>query len=274
MNTSLKTFCLALIVSGLSLSAQAQVKFKLTRSDAGTYTVSLVPDKALADRQAITGTMQVTMKVKATEGFVLGSIKSLQPEVDWDKGTVIKSPDGASDYDYVSVALQSMATRQFSYATGKEVPLFTFQNVGEEAASVQLIDNNKDPLVLTKGNKFNVQNHISVLGFGRTNAYTGNLADDTPGNKKVGLKQVYPNPAKDRVTVTWVNYLNGFEGQIALLVADAGTGKIVSQETSYMRSGSNSKELSVEQLPVGQYIIYLERGGIRLGPGQKMLIAR
>ncbi|PRY27028.1 hypothetical protein CLV58_13530 [Spirosoma oryzae] len=274
MNTSLKTFCLALIVSGFGLSAQAQVKFKLTRSDASTYTVSLVSDKSLAAQQAITGTMQVSMRVKAADGFVLGAIKSLQPSVEWDKGTVIKSPDGSTDYDYVSVALQSMATRQLAYAAGQEIPLFSFQNTGTDAAEVQLIDNNTDPLVLDKGSKFNVQNHISVLGFGRTNAYAGNLKDEAPSSQKVGLRQVYPNPAKDRVTVTWANYLNGFEGQVTLLIADAGTGRTVSQENAYMRSGSNTKELSVEQLPAGQYIIYLERGGVRLGSGQKLLIAR
>lgn len=274
MNKSLKTFCLALIVSSFGLSAQAQVKFKLTRSDATTYTVSLVSEKSLTDQKAITGTMQVSMRTKASEGFVLGAVKSLQPNVDWDKGTVIKSPDGSADYDYISVALQSMATRQLAYSAGAEVPLFTFQNIGTEAADLQLIDNSKDPLVLAKGNKFNVQNHISVLGFGRINAYAGNLADEAPSSQKVGLRQVYPNPAKDRVTVTWVNYLNDFEGQVTLLVAEAGSGKTVRQETAYMRSGTNAKELSVDQLPSGQYIVYLERGGIRLGPGQKMLIAR
>ncbi len=273
-NSLLKKLVFGLVLANACLTAQAQVKFKLTRTDNETYVVSMVPQQTVADRVAITGTMQVSMKIKATEGFELGSITSLQPDVVWDKGSLIKSPDGARDYDYLSVALQSMATRGLTYHQGQEVPLFSFRNAGQPISSIQLIDNKADSLVKAKANRFNVQNHISVLGYGQKNAYVGNLADDAPSSQKVGLRQVYPNPARDRTTVTWVNYLDGFDGQITLLVADANTGKVVSQESAYMRSGSNTKEISVEQLPAGHYLIYLERDGIRLGSGQKMLVAR
>ncbi|PRY29741.1 putative secreted protein (Por secretion system target) [Spirosoma oryzae] len=264
---------LGLAIANTYFTAQAQVKFKLTRADEETYIVSMVPQQTVADRGSITGTMQVSMKIRAAEGFELGAITSLQPDVAWDKGTLIKSPDGARDYDYLSVALQTMATRGLAYEKGKEVPLFSFRNVGQPISSIQLLDNSTDPLLKAATNRFNVQNHISVLGYGQKNAYVGNLADENPGSQKVGLRQIYPNPAKDRATVTWVNYLDGFEGQVTLLIADA-TGKVVSQETAYMRSGSSAKEITVEQLPVGHYMVYLERGGVRLGVGQKMLIAR
>ncbi len=274
----MKKVFLGRLVLGLAIvstyfTAQAQVKFKLTRADEETYIVSMVPQQTVADRGSITGTMQVSMKIRAAEGFELGAITSLQPDVAWDKGTLIKSPDGARDYDYLSVALQTMATRGLAYEKGKEVPLFSFRNVGQPISSIQLLDNSTDPLLKASTNRFNVQNHISVLGYGQKNAYVGNLADENPGSQKVGLRQIYPNPAKDRATVTWVNYLDGFEGQVTLLIADA-TGKVVSQETAYMRSGSSAKEITVEQLPAGHYMVYLERGGVRLGVGQKMLIAR
>lgn len=273
-NSSFKKLVLGFALASVYSATQAQVKFKLTRTDNETYVVSMVPQQTVADRTSITGTMQVSMKIRAAEGFELGSITSLQSGVTWDKGTMIKSPDGARDYDYLSVALQSMATRGLAYQEGKEVPLFSFRNAGQAVSTIQLIDNEADPLVKAVANRFNVQNHISVLGYGQKNAYVGNLADDSPASQKIGLRRLFPNPANDHVTVQWTNYRQGEEGEVELAISESGTGRVVSREKTYMRAGSNETVVQVGQLPEGSYTINLEKAGLHLGSGLKLLITR
>ena len=274
MKIPFKKFGFVLTLASVSLVAQAQVKFKLTRTDDATYTVSMVAQQTVPDRLAITGTMQVSMKIKASEGFELGGITSLLPSVEWDKGTLIKSPEGARDFDYLSIALQSMATRGLAYKADEEVALFSFHNVGNPVSSIQLLENDSDPLVKSITNRFNVQNHISVLGFGQKNAYTGNLADDSPTSLKIGLRRLFPNPANNQVTVQWSNFINGFEGEVELAIVDAGTGRVQTRHKAYMNAGNNETSIPVAQLPEGHYLIQLEKGGRQVGQGLKLLIAR
>lgn len=263
-----------LLLACLSPVVRAQVKFKLSRSGPSLYKVSLVADKSLTSRQAITGTMQVSLKVKSSEGFTLSDIVSLQPEVEWDNGAVLKSPDGARDYDYISLAMRSIGTKTIQYEAGVEIPLFTFRNSGMPVTSVQLLDNEADPLVKAQRNRFNVRNHISVLGFGPINAYTGNIRDDSPTGQQVSLRQLFPNPATTRVTVIWDNYLNGYEGDVKLGVSESGNGRVMLKQTEFMRQGSNKAELNVTELPTGVYLVHLEKEGERIGESLKLLIIR
>jgi len=269
-----KILFVALLLSGLSPVVRAQVKFKLSRSGPALYKVSLVADKSLTSRQAITGTMQVSLKVKSSEGFTLSDIVSLQPDVEWDNGSVVKSPDGARDYDYISLAMRSIGTKVLPYEAGLEVPLFTFRTSGVPVASVQLIDNESDPLVKTRQNRFNVRNHISVLGFGPINAYTGNIRDDSKTSQQVILRQLFPNPATTRVTVIWDNYLNGYEGEVKLGISESGNGREVLKQTEFMRQGSNKADLNVTELSTGVYLVHLEKEGERIGESLKLLIVR
>ncbi len=263
-----------LMLACLSPVVQAQVKFKLSRSGPALYRVSLVADKSLTSRQAITGTMQVSLKVKSSEGFALADIVSLQPEVEWDNGSVMKSPDGARDYDYVSVAMRSIGTKSLQYEAGVEIPLFTFRNGGSPVSTVQLLENDSDPLVKAYQNRYNVRNHISVLGFGPINAYTGNLPDDSPTGQQVSLRQLFPNPATTRVTVIWDNYLNGYEGEVKLGVSESGNGREVLKQNEFMHQGSNKAELNVTELSTGVYLVHLEKEGERIGAALKLLIVR
>lgn len=267
-----KTLCVAALLALLSPVAQAQVKFKLSRTGPSLYQVSLVPEKSLTERQAITSTMQVSMKVKTTAGFTLTDITSLQPDIEWDKGTVIKSPDGARDFDFISIALRSMATRSLAYESGREVPLFTFRNAGTPAAEVSLLENNSEPLVKAVQNRFNVKNHISVFGYGQINAYTGNLRDDAPTSQRVGLRQLYPNPATTRVTVVWDNFLNGYEGEVKIGVSESGNGRLMMLQTEFMRQGTNKADLNVSELTTGVYLVHLEKEGEKIGEALKLLI--
>ncbi len=274
MKTALKTLCLAALLAGISTGVQAQVKFKLSRTGPVTYQVSMVPEKSLTDRMAVVGTMQVTFKVASTAHFELADINSMQSDVEWDAGSVLKSPDGARTFDYISVALKSMGTKSFAFETGREVPLFTFRNAGNAASEVALLENDTEALVKAVQNRYNVRNHISVLGFGNVNAYTGNLRDDSPVGQRAGLRSVYPNPASSVVTVTYDNYLNGFEGEVKLEVADSGTGRAVMGKNEYMRQGTNTTKLDVGELTPGVYLIHLRQQGKQLGETLKLLVVR
>jgi Secretion system C-terminal sorting domain len=274
MKKQLAIASLSLLLTGMGLSAAAQVKFKVSRQTNDTYLVSMVPQQSLANNVSILGTVQVTVKMKASEGFDLAAVQSQQAGIEWDNGTLLKSPDGARDYDYLSVALKNMGARGLAFKAGEEVPLFTFRNGGNAVSEVQLVDNKVDGSLLAKQNQFNILNHISVLGYGRKNAYEGNLQSENTMTDKVGLRQIYPNPANDRITVTWDNYVNGYEGEVKLAIVDAASGRVMSRESAYMRAGANSKELNVEALNAGAFLINLEKDGAKLGTGMKFLIAR
>lgn len=263
-----------LLLASLAPVVQAQVKFKLSRSGVSLYKVSLVADKSLTSRQSITGTIQVSLKMKSSDGFILSDIVSLQPEVEWDNGAVLKSPDGARDYDYLSVAMRSIGTKTIRYEAGVEIPLFTFRNSGSPVSTVHLLENDSDPLVKARQNRYNVRNHISVLGFGSINAYTGNVGDDAPTGQQVSLRQLFPNPATTQVTVVWDNYLNGYEGQVKLGVSESGNGREVLKQTEFMRQGSNKAELNVTELSTGVYLVHLEKEGERIGAALKLFIVR
>lgn len=263
-----------LVLACMLPDVRAQVKFKLTRSGPALYTVSMVAEKSLTSRQAVTGTMQVSLKVKSSEGFVLADIVSLQPDVEWDNGSVLKSPDGARDYDYISLAMRSIATKSLPYEAGREVPLFTFRNSGTPVSSVQLLNNATEPLVKARQNRFNVRNQISVLGFGPINAYTGNLGDISPASQQLIIKQLFPNPATNRVTLVWDNYINGYEGEVKVGVSESGNGREVMKQTEFMRQGSNKADLDVTKLNTGVYLVHIEKEGERLSKSLKLLIVR
>jgi hypothetical protein len=266
----------ALLMAGLATTAEAQVKFKLSRLSATTYQVSMVPEQTLTERQAIVSTMQVSLKLNSDEAFVLADLKSANDEVLWDNGAVLRSPDGAAEKDYVFVGLKSMATRAFSFEKGVEVPLFTFRNGNTEkpATEIQLVDNEREPLSKLSYNHYNVGNHISVLGYGMQNAWRGNLvATDVPA-ALLSLQTVFPNPARDEVTVAWDNYLNGTTGAVTLTVSDSGSGRTHLSQSEQQQQGRNTTKLNVSTLDAGIYLIHLERDGKRHGEALKLLIAR
>jgi Secretion system C-terminal sorting domain len=268
------TLLLGLTLIGTTTLAEAQVRFKLSQPTAGQYQVSLVPDKTLSGREAITGTMQVTLRVKAADKFVLANVESAIEGVDWDKGASLHSPDGAAEFDYISVALRSIATRDIGYEAGKEVVLFRFTNAGDATARPALLDNGTDPLVTFQRNRFNVQNHISVLGYGRTNAYLGNLGDDLATGPVIGIQSIFPNPASTKTTVTYRNEVENRVGEVSFALIEAATGRVVQREGAALKLGLNQTELTVDQLSGGTYMIQMEQAGAKLGAAAKLLIVR
>jgi Secretion system C-terminal sorting domain len=265
----------ALLMAGVATTAEAQVKFKLSRLSANQYRISMVPEQSLAARQAITSTMQVSLKIDAASGFQLADITSLNPEAEWDKGGLLRSPEGARAYDYLFVGLKSMATRAFAFEQGKEIPLFTFRNAAETPASeVVLLDNATEVLIKNPRNPYNVGNHISVLGFGIDNAWRGNLAAVNEPGTLMGLRSVFPNPASEELTVEWDNYDANAVGEVQLGLTDSGAGRTLQQQTERQQQGRNRATMNVSTLTAGSYLLHLEHNGTRLGDALKVLIVR
>ncbi len=271
---TINVMLLGLALVGSAVATQAQVRFKLNQVNADTYQVSLVADKTLAASDAITGTMQVTLKVKASDSFVLANVRSALTDVEWDKGTNLRGPDGAADFDYVSIALRSVGTNGITYAAGKETVLFTFTNAGNTTARPALLENNTDPLVSFQRNKFNIQNHISVLGYGRVNAYSGNLSDVASLSSSIQIQSVFPNPASTKTTVTYENQLENRVGEVSFALIEAATGRVVQRTGAFMQIGVNQTELLVGQLSTGTYVIQMEQAGAKLGETAKLLVTR
>lgn len=222
------------------------------------------------------GTMQVTVKAPSSAGFILSDLRTSIETVEWDKGTIVRNPDGASDHDYISIALKSMGTRDISFEAGKEVKLFTFRNAASTSdVNIQLIDNNKDPLVKFSRNKYNVGNHISVFGYGGINAYTGNsmAVSSQEYTSHLRVTKVFPNPTTDKAIVSWQNLLQTNRQEIVLVVTNAATGRDLSMQAVTNEIGEQSRELSFgDQLP-GVYFIDLQVDGIRSGKAIKLLVA-
>lgn len=268
----------AICLLGLGAAdAQAQVKFKLTqKEDQKTYVVSMVSEESLNSIKSTTGTGQVTVRVKSEKGFVLSNLQSVDKNAQWDNGATLQSPEGSLDYDYISFNLKDMGTRAIKYTKDKEVELFTFQNNGSgENTQIELIDNEKDPLVAFAKSEFNVRNHLSVLGFGHRNAYTGNLSDpSTDIAKKLHIQKVFPNPAVNETTVQWENLLEDASGDIYLSIVDARTSREISKKKVESRAGKLSIELALNGMREGNYLVYIVKDEVRVGDAQKLIVIK
>lgn len=278
MNNLTKSTVIALLV-GATLTAKAQVKFKITRKDdLKTYVVSMLPEQTLKGAKNIIGTAQVTLRVKSDKEFILNNLKSSNSDADWQTGAAMKSPDGASDYDYVSINLKSVGSKAFTFIEGQEVELFSFQNAGEQLdASVELIDNQNDELIKARGSEFNVRNHISVLGYGHRNAYSGNavsLLNPEDIAKKLRIQKVFPNPAVETTTVVWENLLDETAGDLFLTVIDSRSSRELLRKKVKMGAGEFSINLSLEDITEGSYLIHIEKDGLRIGSAQKLMVVK
>ncbi len=258
----------------VSASANAQIKFKVERiASLDHYVVSFIPEKAIADRLSIIGTAQVTVRVKSDENFSLANVESLVKDVEWDKGSVLRRPDGASGYDYISFGLKTYGTKAVKFEAGKEIAMFSFKNGNSNPSEVTLVDNSSDELGKFAKSEFNIKNHISVLGYGQINAYAGNMMAAKSAEKLI-IQSLYPNPAADKTTVSWVNLSDETTGDVFLSIVDATTGREVLREKSATKAGEFRTSLNVEGLNVGNYLVFIERDGARVGKAQKLSVMK
>lgn len=269
-------FATVALVAG-ALGAEAQVKYKLTRSeDLRSYSVSMIPEKSLKGNESIVGTMQITMKTKAENQFVVGRITSHVADAEWENASILRSPRGAEEFDYISINLRSMGSRAFDFREGREIKLFTIENVGNDAEAVLTLIENNDELIKNGKGEFNIKNHISVLGYGRRNAYNGNASINLMEElvNKIKIQKIYPNPAVgEEVTIEWQNLDESQKGELMIVVSDAN-GRELLRKPSKMAMGQQSLKLPVGDLEEGTYLVGLMKDGLKLGNVQKLHVSK
>lgn len=174
---SKKVFCKISLLFFLMLfalpSVRSQVQFKVELlSDNVTYRVSMLPSVTWAPPLNITSTALVSMKVP-TGGFSAANVTSLIPGTFWASNSQYSAPVEAPGFDYISFGLTSIGTDDFTYESGVEVALFTFQNNGTCTGPLEIIEMD-DPFYPPNSLNANVTNQLTTIGSGNgSNAFTG-----------------------------------------------------------------------------------------------------
>jgi hypothetical protein len=269
-------FATVALVAG-ALSAEAQVKYRISRSeDFRSYTVSMIPEKSLKGNESIVGTMQITMKTKAESQFAIGRITSHIADAEWENASILRSPKGGEEFDYVSINLRSMGSRAFDFKEGSEIKLFTIENVGNDDQTALALIENDDNLIKNGKGEYNVKNHISVLGYGRRNAYNGNAPIDLMEElvNKIKIQKIYPNPAVgEEVTVEWQNLDETQKGELLVVISDANGRELLRKPTK-LAMGQQSLRVAVGELEEGTYLVGLMKDGVKLGNVQKLHVSK
>lgn len=259
----------------LQFDSFSQIKFKLERLDLTNYRLSLVCQKSLSSSESITGTMQVSLRAASSDGFIMDQPISVNPEVKWSIGTILKSPKENPDYDYFAVTLSTMGIKDFLYQEGVDIPLFTFKNIGSNTkASIHLIENETDQLATDTGSSFNIRNHISIIGYGYKNAYLGNIESNAENALPLlrGIK-LSPNPANTYTRVEWQNLIEHEKGvQVALSIVNVQNGVEIDRKLVDSGLGEFSQELDLSNYTIGNYLVYLLRNGLRTGNALKLQV--
>lgn len=198
----------------LTSAATAQVKYKLTRMpDNATYMVSLVSEATWLFPQNVTTTAQVSLRLPNNTHFIAGRITSLVPDTRWIDNSYLEKPTGDANSNYILISQQNVGTKALTFEAGKELPLFTFQNIGTTCfGSVELADNNSEAVKSVVANGLNVGQHISTLGAGGE-AYTGNIdggkvlcqgtTSTLDADAPLSITRGFPIPASTDLTIEW-----------------------------------------------------------------------
>ncbi|MAT55810.1 MAG: hypothetical protein CMN32_15135 [Saprospirales bacterium] len=260
----MKRFSILLAAVMLTLSATAQVKFKLSYDQSyDRYTVSVVPMDNYSHPQNITGTGQVTIKVP-TNKFDPVDIVSHLVGMEWEANARNNTPDEAPDFDYISFGLIIQGVAYPEYEKDKELPLFSFRNAYGCTGKIYLVDNNADPFMPPNSENANIGNTLTILGAGG-DAYAGNAnggicdcAEDpnnpTATEEELSFRgfRVYPNPVSDfaNLEINW----DGKTTDAMLNILDA-QGRVVQSTPISIVDGENRQRIDASQLVPGNYWI-------------------
>jgi hypothetical protein len=262
------------------LSTHAQVNFKLTRQvDRQTYIVSMVSEQTYEGNQNITGTAQVTLKIGQASDFLIREVTSLQPQTNWVHNATITKHPLSPDYIYVSFGMQTMAHNQFKYKNGEEIFLFSFRNDGDTKANVSLLNNEQDIMAQSsQKTKYNIKNYVSILGHGPGNAYLKNveavvMSPEDAMRTYMKIQNLYPNPASDKVIISWDNQLEDAERvqTLDLLIFNIAGLQVMRKPVS-TNYGKQSQEIEFNSLKPGAYFFKLQRDEKYSTNTQKLMV--
>lgn len=261
------TLC-AFVLLLFSFSLDAQVKFKL-RFDFQTerYVVSVIPMATYVYPNNITGTGQVTIKVPTNKFFPVDIVSYLQG-MEWDANSRNNAPSEAPDFDYISFGLAIQGIAYPEYLAGVELPLFSFENAYGCIGNIYLVDNITDPFMPPNSLNANIGNTLTIMGAGGdafagvegplTCSCDGNATTDTKEKLALEAHRIFPNPAIDFTTVE-INW-TGESTEAFLQIVDAAGKKVLIRELTLV-NGGNTEKLLLNNLPAGNYWVYLTGAG-------------
>lgn len=253
---------LAFIFCFMSSASFAQVQFKLDyNSKQDRYIVSVVPDMTYEAPKNITGTGQISIKVP-TGKFDVIDIESLHPLMMWEANSRNDSPIEASDWDFISFGLITHGAPQIDYQKGVEIPLVSFRNAQGCTGEILLVDNSTEAFMPPNSQQANIGNQLTIFGAGG-NAYIKNIGNGSANCGNYALTntndilatakvEIYPNPAKEKLNVTFDWQLDRAETTLNIMDAQ---GKVVMAKQFSIKKGFNEMNLNVSLLPQGAYMI-------------------
>ena len=264
----MKKLILSLIASAALTSAiTAQVKFKLTRmNDNQSYMVSMVSDATWMFPQNVTTTAQVSLRLPSNAHFIAGDITSLVPETRWVDNSYLEKPVGDASSNYILFGLQNIGTPAFSYEAGKELPLFTFRNIGTTCfGSIELTDNSLETTNAVVLGGYNIGQHIGTVG-AQGEAFTSNMANSrvvcqgtTTGaqdlDAPLSISKGFPIPASTDLTVEW--QLNNPKLENLKLEVTNAVGQVVETKALAQGTGLQTTKFEVKDWAEGVYFFRL-----------------
>jgi hypothetical protein len=264
----MKKIILSLIVFATFSSVNAQIQYKLTRlPDNITYMVSLVPQATWSFPQNVVTTAQVTVRVPVNSRFIAGRISSLVPTTQWMDNAYLEHPVGDVTHNYITFNLQSIGTKAFTFETGRELPLFTFQNIGTSCfGTMELVDNLSVTTKAVIAGGYNIGQHIGTLGAGGeaflNNVNIGVNCENGTKNQDLNaaifkISKLYPVPAQSELQVEW--QADDKMTENVYLVVHNVLGEVV-----FKQLVKNTKTLQINKIDVskwtdGMYTLQLQR---------------
>jgi hypothetical protein len=264
----MKKLILSLIASAALTSAvTAQVKYKLTRlPDNATYMVSMMSDATWMFPQNVTTTAQVSLRLPSNSHFIAGHITSLVPETRWIDNSYLERPVGDANANYILFGLQNIGTQAFTFESGREVPLFTFQNIGTTCfGSIELTDNSKSETNAVVAGGYNIGQHIATLG-AQGEAFTGNVEGSrvvcqgtstgtTDLEGPLSISKGFPIPASTDLTVEC--QINNAKLENLKLEVTNALGETMATKDLKATSGIQQSKFDVSNWAEGVYFFRL-----------------
>jgi hypothetical protein len=272
---NLKQYIIMSAFAGLSLSAKAQVQFKIERmGESNNFMVSAVASETFDNPKNMVSTAQVTLTVP-TGDFEMDKIVNLYPDAKWRVNGRTNAPRENNKLDYLYFGLENFGTSAFRFTKGKETPLFLIQAKTCNSA-LTLMDNEKDAFRFPNSERINVGNQMTILGAGGDafkGVTTGKNEASCVKNKTNTLDKstlrIAPNITNGGIIKAefFLTEKDKLKGE--LVIFDVNGRSIIIQDVAAQK-GYNVIEADVSNFPNGIYYVVLS--GIKASPLTERLV--
>jgi hypothetical protein len=272
---SLKQYIIATTFATCSLTANAQVQFKIERmGESNNFMVSAVSNETYDNPKNLVSTAQVTLTMP-TGDFVLDKVVNLYPDAKWRVNGRTNAPKENPSQDYLYFGLENLGTAALRFTKGKETPLFLIQAKTCNTA-LTLMDNQKDAFRFPNAARINVGNQMTILGAGG-DAFSGAIADKKEAtcikSKSATIKRdelrIAPNVTSGGIIKAefMLSEKDNLKGEMTIFDV---MGRVVKAQNIEAQKGYNTVEIDVSGFPNATYYVMLS--GIKPTPISERLV--